>query len=249
MFVAVAGLPADPSAMREAAVLCGLTPMEVGTRCAGALPRILVRQAGEDEARRQAAGLGALGFLAFAADARQVDGDAQRVVARQLEWTDAGCAVMDGRGTRHDCPFAGIVLIQAGFRTATLSEIVKSTERKFSMGKALLSGGLALTRKVETVSEQVTSTRETFILVQRRPDQPAIILYESRLGFQCLGADLRHTRQLNLKALLERLRAQVPAPVDDRAAQPAFLRGLPRLGVDEVDLGLFLVREARQLGS
>ena len=46
---------------------------------------------------------------------------------------------------------------------------------------------------------------------------------------------------------MERLRALVPAPLDDRAAQPAFLRGLPQLGVDEVDLGLFLVQEDRNL--
>ena len=76
---------------------------------------------------------------------------------------------------------------------------------------------------------------------------PAIILYEFRLGFQCLGAELNPARHLNLKALLERLRALAQAPVDDRTTQPAYLRGLPRLGVDEADLGLFLVQAARNL--
>ena len=247
MFIAVTGLPEDSSAFQGAAALCGLTLMEVRARCGGLLPRILVRQAPDDEARRLTAGLGALGFKAFAADARQVPTDAQRIVARQLEWIDSGFAVTDGRGVRSECSFAGIALFQPSFRTSTHSEIIKSTERKFSMGRALLSGGLALTKKVETVTEQVTSDRESFVLVVRGAGLPGIVLSEFRLGFQCLGAEIKHSRHLNLKALLERLRDLTGAPVDDRTAQPAYLRGLPQVGVDEVDLGLFLVQEARDL--
>jgi hypothetical protein len=269
-FVAVAALPESASALVEAAALCGLTPMEARTRCAGLLPRVLVRQADEDEARRLAAGLTALGFRAFAADPRQVPGDAQRVVARdlewtgtpqggmardlewtgtpqggmarELEWTGTGLTVTDGRGERHDCPAGSIVLVQPGFRSSSQTERVKSTERKFSMGRALLSGGLSLTKTVVTVSDQVTSSREPFLLVTRTEGLPALILYESRLNYQGLGAALQPSRILNFRTVQERLRGL--GPMDDRTAQPAYLRGLPELGVDPVDLGLFLVRLA-----
>ena len=173
--------------------------------------------------------------------------DAQRIVARQLEWTSTGFAVTDGRGARHDCPSASIALFQPGHRTTFHSELVKSKERKFSIGQALLTGGLSLSKKVETVTEQVTSERESFILVVRAESLPAIILYESRMRFQCLGADIKAARHLNLQALLERLRALAPVPVDDRATQATYLRGLPKLGVDETDLGLFLVQATRNL--
>jgi hypothetical protein len=242
MFVAVAGLSGDPSAIQGAAVLCGLTMMEVRARCAGVLPRILVRQVAEDEARRLVAGLEVLGFRVFAAEVRQVPVDAQRIVARQLEWTDSAFAVTDGRGTRHDCPLSTLALFQFGFRATSHAETVKTTERKFSMGKALMTGGLSISTTVVKVTEQVTSNREFCILATRTEGLPAIMLYELRLGFQCLGAELKPSRYLNLKALLERLRA-LPVPVDERTAQPAYLRGLPQLGVDELDLGLFLVRE------
>jgi len=244
MFVAIAGLPAEPSALPAAAALCGLTLMEARSRCAGTLPRILVRQAAEPEARRLVAGLDGLGFRAFAGEARQVPGDAQRILGRQLEWTGPGFAVLDGRGARHDCPAASIALVLPGFRASTRSELVKSTERKFSMGRALLTGGLSVSRKVETVTEQVTSSRESFLLLARAEGQPALILYESRMGFQCLGAELKPSRFHNLRTLLERLRA-LGLPVDERAADPGYLRGLPQLGVDEVDLGLFLIQAAR----
>ena len=147
MFIAVAGLPEAPTSMQEAAVLCGLTLMEVRTRCAGVLPRILVRHAPEDQARRLVAELGDLGFRAFAAEVRQVPTDAQRIVARRLEWTSTGFAVTDGRGARHDCPSASIELFQPGHRTTSHSETVKSTDRKFSMGRALLTGGLSFSKR------------------------------------------------------------------------------------------------------
>ncbi len=188
MFIAVAGLP-KPTAMQQAAALCGLAMMEVRSRCAGVLPRVLVRQAPEAEARRLAAGLEALGFRTFAAEVRQIPSDAQRIVARQLEWTDAGFTVTDGRGTRHDCPSATLALLQPGFRTAVPAEVVKTTERKFSLGRALATGGLSISKKVEKVTEQVSTSRESYILVVRTGGLPGIMLYESRLSFQCLGAE------------------------------------------------------------
>ena len=97
MFIAVAGLPEAPSALKDAAVLCGLTQMEVGARCAGVLPRVLVRQANEAETQRLLTGLQDLGFRAFAAEARQIPGDTQRIIARQLEWTEDGFAVTEGK--------------------------------------------------------------------------------------------------------------------------------------------------------
>jgi hypothetical protein len=246
MFIAVAGLPEAQFAMQQAAALCGLAMQEVRSRCAGVLPRVLVRQAPETEARRLAAGLEALGFRTFAAEARQIPSDAQRIVARQLEWTDAGFTVTDGRGTRHDCPSVTLALLQPGFRTSTQSEVVKTTERKFSLGRALATGGLSISKKVEKVTEQVSTSRESYILVSRTGGLPGIMFYESRLNYQCLGAELKPFRHLNFKTVLERLRALGPVPVDDRTAQPAFLRGLPQLGVDEADLALFLVQAARK---
>ena len=246
-FVAVAALPEAPSALAEAAALCGLAPMEARTRCAGLLPRVLVRQADEETAQRLTAGLAALGFRAVAGDPRQVPGDAQRVLARDLEWTGAGLTVIDGQGGRHDCPADSILLVQPGFRSRSQTERVKSTERKFSMGRALLSGGLSLTKTVVSVTDQVTTSRDPFLLVTRTQGLPALILYESRLNYQGLGAALQPSRILNFRTVQERLRGL--GPMDERTAQPAYLRGLPELGVDPVDLGLFLVRIAVTLAG
>ena len=249
MFVAVTTLPEQPAALAEAAVLCGLTPMEVRARCAGVLPRVLVRQASAPDAERIKAGLEALCFRAFAAAVEDVPTDAQRIVARQLAWTDTGFTVLEASGACHDCFFPTLSLFQLGFRATTHAEVVKSTERKFSMGRALATGGLSLSKTVETVRNEVTIQRDSFLLVNRTDGLPAIMLYESRLDFQCLGSGLQHTRAGNLKALLERLRVLAAVPVDDLTMQQTFLRGVPQIGVDEVDLGLFLIRTAQAVSA
>lgn len=242
MFIAVTALPGDPAAYLEAAALCGLAPAEARSRCAGPLPRILVRQAAGPDAQRIAEGLEALGFRALAADPKAVPTDARRVVARQLAWTDTGFQVTDGQGRSHDVFFPDLTLFQTGFRATSHTEVTTSTERKFSMGRALATGGLSISKTVETTSTEVTSHREAFILALREEGQPEVMLYESKLNFQCLGAALQHTRAGNLKALLERLTALSGVRVEARAGDPAFLRGLPQVGVDEVDLALYLAR-------
>jgi len=247
MFVAVASLPSDPAGVRRAADLAGIAVADASRLLAGTPPRVLVR-ATQDGVRIVEA-LEAAGFTAFAGEVASIQGDKDRVVARNLEWASDGFVAVDGRGQRHDCPAASIAAFLRGNRMMETSELVKTTERKLDLGKALLTSGLAITRKVETTSERRTSSREPFILVQRNDGRPGIMLYEGRLNYQGLGPALQHARSGNFAALLARLQALAPGvPVDDRITRPGFLAGLPVLSVDPTDLAVFLVSEARARG-
>lgn len=247
MFVAVASLPTDPDGVRRAADIAGIAQVDAARLLAGTPPRVLVR-ATQDGARIVAA-LAAAGFTAFVGEVAAIQGDKDRVVARNLDCASEGFVAVDGRGQRHVCPAASIAAFLRGHRTMETSELVKTTERKLDLGKALLTSGLAITKKVETTSERRTSSREPFILVQRNDGLPGIMLYEGRLNYQCLGPALQPSRSANFTALLARLRALAAgAPVDDRITRPGFLAGLPVLSVDPADLAVFLVSEARARG-
>lgn len=247
MFLAIARLPEDPARLERLAALTGLARSDAARLVAGTLPRVVLRNA--PEGARLAAALEAEGFRAFAAEAASIPTDRDRVVARNLAFTPAGCTVTDGKGQEHPCPASAIGAFLRGHRTQEASETVKTTERKLDLGKALLTSGLMVTKKVETVSERRTSTREPFLLVERNDGQPAIILYEQRLNYQGLGADLQPSRAANFLALIGRLQAMAPtAPLDDRILRPGFLGGLPPLTADPADLALFLVAEARARG-
>ena len=247
MFVAVARIPVGPAAMQRAAAIAGLAVADVSRSLAGTLPRILLRATAEGG--RIAGALEAAGFTAFAAEESAVLTDKQRIVARNLELSAGGLVAVDTGGQRHECPAVAIGALLRGIRLAETSEVIKTVVRKLDLGKALLTSGLSITKKVETISERTTSTKEPFVLIQCRDGRPDIMLYERRLNYQCLGSDLQPSTFGNLMALIARLRALVPeVALDDRITRPGFLAGLPLMALDPVDLAVFLVTKARQLG-
>src|SRR5213075_3173191 len=102
---------------------------------------------------------------------KAVPGDGDRVLAARVEIDPRAGGELratDAQGRTHACPGAAIALLQWGVRVKTESATVKTSERRLAMGKALLTGGLMLTKKVEKTAVQVTETREPFLLVQRR---------------------------------------------------------------------------------
>ena len=247
MFVAVAQIPPGPAALQKAAAIAGLAVADVSRVLAGTLPRILLRAAPEGE--QIAAELTTAGFVAFAAKESAVLTDKQRIVARNLELSPRALVAVDGGGKRQECSSEAIGTLLRGIRLIENSEVIKTVQRKLDLGKALLTSGLSVTKKVETISERTTSTKEAFLLIQRRDGGPDIMLYEPRLNYQCLGPDLQHSTYGNLMALLARLRALAPeAPLDERITRPGFLAGLPLMALDPVDLAVFLVTAARQRG-
>jgi hypothetical protein len=128
-------------------------------------------------------------------------------------------------------------------------ETIKSSERKLDMGKAILTGGLALTSKVEKTTTKRQESRESMLLVQRSDGEPDLIVYERRLDYRFLGSDKQPASHANLELTLQRLRALAPgAPLDDRVARPGFVMGLPLTQADPLDLALFLVSLARTRG-
>ena len=245
MFVAVARIPVSPAALPQAAAITGLAAADVSRALAGTLPRILVRATAEGG--RIVEALEAAGFVAFTAEESAVVTDKQRIVARNLELSAGRLVAVDASGQRHECPVGAIGTVLRGFRLVETAEVIKTVQRKLDLGKAMLTSGLSVTKKVETLSERTISTKEPFALIQRRDGLPDIMLYERRLNYQCLGSALQPSTYANLLALLTRLRALAPeAAVDDRITRPGFLAGLPLMASDPVDLAVFLVTEARQ---
>ena len=200
-------------------------------------------EADNARAQAQATALEAAGFTAIACDPRMAPGDDDRLLARALEWSATGDLVAtDGAGTREAVAPDSLVLIQRGVRVTTTAEVTKEKHRRLSPGRALLSGGLILTKTVEVQSTRTTTQSERFLLLHQRDGQPDVVLYEHRLDYRFLGADMQPTSIANFEILLARLRAWAPrVAVDERAALPAFLNSLPVPADGRVDLALWLV--------
>jgi hypothetical protein len=247
MFITLGRLPDRPNAISRAAQLTGLAPSDAARLLAGTFPRILLRAVADPDALLTA--FAAEGFLAWASDPARVPTDGGRVIVRGITWTRDGFLAQDSQGTPHDCPFAVVRLIQRGTRSHSSTEVEKTTTRKLDLGMAVLSGGLIVSKKVTQTTERTTHAKEPFLLVQRDDAHPDLMIYEHRMSYHCLGAEMGPGTLANLALLTAKVTALCPqAPLDDRVGRPGFVAGLPLMGVDALDLGLHLVSEARRRG-
>jgi hypothetical protein len=119
------------------------------------------------------------------------------------------------------------------------------------VGKAILSGGLIVTRKVERTTVHHRSTEQGLLLVERTDGSPDILIPERGTDYRSLGSDMSPSSRANLDLVWQGLQSFAPmAATDQRMARPSFVRGLPITAADPVDLGLFLVSLARaRLGA
>lgn len=249
MLLAILARPDTPDAPAAAARATGLALADVSRRLVGLLPRIVLVEVDRQRIEAARGALEAAGFAAAAFDPEVVPSDADRVIAHRLELAGDAIVVHDRRGATHRCPFGSIRLLQRGTRIASTEVTSKQTTRQLSIGRALLSGGLVLTKQVETTSTKRTEDRDAFLVVHRDDGQPDLIFYERRLDFGVLGAAKQPSSFANLERLTGLLASHAPhAPLDVRLGQPGFVAGLTRTAADPVDLAVYLVALAHLRG-
>lgn len=233
----------------DAARVTGLSAADVRTRLAGSLPRVLHVEAEPDRARALAAELEERGFGVLACDPRAAPTDDDRLVARGLRFDGGALFVADQQGNEEEVPFSALALIQRGARTTTQSQVTSKPERRLDLTRALLTGGLLLTKKVEKKTTRTTTSRENFLLLHRGDGERDVMIYERRIDYRFLGKDLEPASAANFEKLATRLRAAVPrVPYDDRVNRPGFLSGLPVNATATLDVAVWLVRLAHLRG-
>ena len=228
MFLAVVALPQVPDALERAAAATGQVRADVQRRLAGLLPRVILVDVDPGVVAKVQARLDAAGFRTLAFEPTKAPGDGKRTVARTLD-----VAALD---------LGAITLIQRGTRVTSTLETVKTKERQFSMGSAILSSGLKMRK---TVTKDVTTgaeTRDPFLLLSRRDGGAGVVLYESRLDYRFLGAKLGPVAHANFEQTVAEVRRLTPqARFDDRVGKPGFVTGLPACAADPLDVALHLV--------
>ena len=272
LLLAISDMPSRADALSRVASATGFSLPDVRLRLTGTLPRVLLSDTNVEHVRALAAELEQHGFVTLVCDPAQAPADANRIVARQLELSPGGLVAI-ARGAagprsgaersaqdgierslvRHPVAGDAIALLQRGFRFSTTRETITTSERKMSLGRVMLSGGLLMSKAVKKTSVQVSESREAMLLVQRHDGQPEIVLYEQQLDYHFLGARMQPAAHANLMLTLEHIRAMAPrAPLDARVAQAAFVQRLEPVAVgDPLDLALHLVWLAhrRQAGG
>jgi len=207
---------AEERAARLAAAT-GLTMLEARQRTRGPGPRVVSTYGDPSEAALAEAALEVAGFAPLLIRDADLEKDAARVVARSVRLDATRLEVRTRDGRVAEAPLAAITLLLRGTAFSSGTETKVTKEKKLSVGKAMLTGGLLFTKTVEKKTTREVHEREAFLHVYTAGQAP-IALRESALQHEAGGArPLEPSRAANFARLAAELRAAAPAaPWDER---------------------------------
>lgn len=229
-----------------------VTAFDARQRLIGGGPAVVGSFADSHQARALAEKLQKSGFAGFVLDALAVRSSAGRFVVRRFELGEGALRIEAADGRRGEIAYGEIDLLLPCTCIAGHTESRTVTERKFSMGRTLLAGGVPLTKKVNRREEVTTEEREEalYLFAGRRPP---VVLPQNGLAYDGLGAAMELSRELNFAYLKSELRRLSPDAVhDDRLLKrPGQVRLLgPALNPEtNLDLAVsILARSLRRAG-
>ncbi len=194
----------------------GITVFEARPRMIGGGPSVVGSFADPEMAAALAKKLNMIGFATLVVDAAAVRGRAGHLNARRFELDERSLRIETGDGQRAEIPWLEIDLLLPGTSIVGSSETKTVTERKFSVGKTLLSGGIPLTKKIERQEEVVTEERGK-VLYLYAGKLPPVFFSQNGMSYDGFGPAMKMSRELNFNHLLSELRRLSPgAGYDDR---------------------------------
>ncbi|MBI5055780.1 MAG: hypothetical protein HZB61_04100 [Nitrospirae bacterium] len=146
----------------------------------------------------------------------EIGSDKERFLAGSFELTGESLNVKSRQRQDLILPYRDIRLILYGIGITVHTEKETVKARKFSMGRALMTSGLAMTRDTSHEVRTAEENRERFLYVCASNLQ-TIVLRENALQYGSLGKALQMSRAANFNHIVAELRRQSPVAVfDDR---------------------------------
>jgi hypothetical protein len=208
----------------------GLALAEVRMRLAPEPPALLARLE-QSSADALVVALRGAGVAALAVPA-EVPGDKDRLVARAFSADDAGVTFIARSGESAQMAWREVTAILRGLRSSR-SEVERTEKsRAFSVGMAIATGGLKMTRTATRTVRSSDESTEQVILVYSRGG-PVALLAERELDFSCLGPGMSPSSTANMVEVARRLRTKAPSAFYDERLLRLGRRPLPFLARGE----------------
>ena len=205
-----------PELVQALADALGLMPFEARQRLIGGGPSVVASFADHKQALALATKLNQRDIATLVVDATTVRNRTGWFIVRRFELGVQSLRIETGDGQCAEVPFGDIDLILPGTSISGYSETKTVTERKLSIGKTLLSGGIPMTSKIER-QEEVTTEERRKVLHLYAGSRPAVVFSQEGLTYDGLGAAMKLSRELNFAYLISELRRLCPgAGYDDR---------------------------------
>lgn len=194
----------------------GLGAYETGQLLRGGVPFVALRTDDRARATSVLARLRQRGHDALAFDDAAVASSETMPRPKSFRF-DADAFVLEVPGKPEIVvPFDDVSTLLRAVHKRREQTTTATSELKFDLKKAALSGGVMLTKTVRTESTKTVDEREPVLYLFRRSAGP--LLFSSTYArYQGLGAELRHSQLENFEIVLGRLRERCPQAVyDDR---------------------------------
>lgn len=211
---------AGPELVQSLAATLGMTQFEVRPRLLGGGPAVVGRFADEQQAARLAGTLRLSGVATFVLDSDE-ERSRGRYLVRRFTLDSGTLAVETVGGETVRIPLASVRLLLPAIGISLQTESVTVTERKLSLGKTLLSGGIPLTKKVTRQEEVQSEERERTLFVVAG-ELPLLVFRQNSMNYDGFGPAMKISRELNFSHLIAELRRLCPGALfDDRLLQRA----------------------------
>jgi hypothetical protein len=208
------GRPLDDG-LAELSELLGMQPYDLRLRLAGVPPFVVAAFADAEEARRLMATLRERSHGSVACDVDFIPSSDTMISPRSFELGDHDIAVADPERGPVRIPYAAILaLLHAqlefeGRRTTT------TTSRKLSVGRAVMTGGLLISKKVSKEQCDVDNEYEQVLYVIRKNGRDPVVLRQNRLTYSGLGERIGHSSVESFANLVAELRERAPEALYD----------------------------------
>ena len=235
---AIYNLPDHKDDLAEAlAAALGTTLYEARARLRlpGIGPLVAATCRDREAAEKIAESLASGGFDALVLDQDDIETESVQFIVRKFRLDDKSLDVESGNGRNLTVDYRDIDLLLHGTSIAGTTESETSKERKFSLGKTVLSSGLVMSSTKKITREIKTEEREGFFNLYAG-SLPTLVFRQGLLVYDSPGFALKQTRVANFAYLISELRQRQPKAVFDKRllqrAEQATLLG-PLLSPDE----------------
>jgi hypothetical protein len=201
----------------ELATDLGLFPYDLRIRLNGPLPAIVARMSEREAASALLAKLRAWGHGAVGCEDSQVVAGEAMLQVREFrfegEWLEVDIGGQEGVAV---APGEVVMFIHA-MAVSEQRQTQETSSQKFSAARAVLTGGLVMSRTVSSVNHQNDAGFEERIYLFRRSLADSMLFCQHQLHYAGLGEAMSRSSHDNFAELTRRLRAFAPSvPYDDR---------------------------------
>jgi hypothetical protein len=134
-----------------------------------------------------------------------VESDAQRFLVRGFRLGERAIEAESRQGQTASLAYRDIDFVLRGVQIDERTELKQTETRKFSPGRAVLTGGMMMTKTTRKLEPVTTVDREEFLHLYA-DGKPPLVFRASALNYQSLGSALQPSTVANFAYLVSELR-------------------------------------------